>query len=293
MKSEPIAVIKNKPDINHIEVLGDGEVHLTWDISIGAERYIIKRSKKSDCEFKKIAELASGITSFVDNTIPAEGIYWYKITAQKSMGAEKPLSKTCEAKSVNISSLEVPKMLSIKTDGKKTISFSWEGTNEADGYIILRRHSFMKGAIKIASVEKGITSYADSKFVPGQTFYYSIQSFIDDEDNTRYSNPSNELCSACLDMPEVLKIKRKHGKKIAAFVRLTSGAEGYILLRSENENEGFKEIKRTTSISSLTLTDKGARGTKGAYYAVAAFKKCEGKDIVGPMTKPFYIKYKI
>lgn len=293
MKSDHISVIKNKPEINRIEILIDGNVKITWKEAVGAEKYIIKRSLKSDFEFKKIAEISADKLEFTDSTIKKEGIYWYRITAHKSNGAEKPFSKTGESRSINISSLAAPHMLSIKSDGKKTVDFSWNSNEKFDGYIILRRHHFMRNAVKTDTVASDCNSYTDSNVILGQLLYYSVQGYkVETDGSIRYSNPSNELCSACIDKAQILSIKRKMFKKVFFSLRLTAGADGYVLFKSYSENGEFKEVKRTKGLAALTLEDKGESGKNGAFYTVSAYKMCEEKEIIGPQTKPVYVNYK-
>lgn len=287
-----IYAISNKPDF--ISLLSENSrVIMSWKEARGAEKYIIKRSKKSDCEFKKVGEVPFGTTSFTDETVPDEGLYWYRITAYRDMGEAKPLSKNGEAESINITSLSEPKPLSLRVGKGKSITFSWEGGSEADGYIVLRRHSFMKRPLKIGITEKGVCSFTDTDYANGPLYFYSVQGFKKNGKDIRYSHPSRELSTASLQPTKITLTERKHFKKVVFTLRLTSGADGYILYTSDKEKGEYKEAARTSGFDSFILTHKGEKGQKGAYYRAAAYKKNGKEDITGPLTKPLYIKYKL
>lgn len=293
MNGELTPVIRNRPDITHIEVDAEGNVLISWKEADGAERYVIQRSEKADCEFKKVGGVSAGTLLFADKTVEKESIYWYRIVAVRSNGAEKNIKKNSEPRSINISSIAAPLVKSVKTDGKKKITFTWESDENADGYIVLRRHSFMKNGVKIASCKKDELSFCDTDAAKGTLFYYSVQSYLSEDGHIRYSNPSKELCSAVLGKTQALEILRKHRKKVFFALRLTAGADGYILLKAAEENGDFSECARTSGIDSLSLSDKGGRGEKGAYYCAAAYKKAGDKEIVGPKTKAVYVRYKL
>lgn len=293
MKSDKKSKIKNSPDISLIEVLGDCSVSIKWEKATGADTYVIQRSKKPDCEFKKLATVAREARTYVDNSIENEGMYWYKIVAQRAEGDGKTTKKACEATSVNISSIEAPVLGEISASLENGISFSWNCEAKVDGFYIFRRHDFMKNAVKIDEVPADQLSYTDKKSVNGPLYYYSVQGVIeDDEDNLRYSKVSNELACVNLDKTKITAIKRKFGKKVIFTLRLTSGAEGYILYKSAEESGTYEPVFETHSIESFYCVDKGEKKEKGAFYKAACFRTVDGKQIAGPMSEPVFVKYR-
>ena len=287
-----IYAISNKPDFTSL-LSENGKVVMSWKEAKGAQKYIIKRSKKPDCEFKKVGEVPFGTNCFEDTTVPDEGLYWYRITAYRDMGEAKPLSKNNEAESINITSLSEPKPLSLGVGKGKSITFSWEGGSEADGYFVLRRHSFMKRPLKIGQTEKGVCSFTDTDYANGPLYFYSVQSFKKKGGNIRYSHPSREISTASLQSTKITLTERMHFKKVRFTLRLTSGADGYILYTSDKESGEYKEAAKTEGFDSFILTHKGEKGQKGAFYRAAAYKKNGEEEITGPLTKPLYIKYKL
>lgn len=287
-----IYAISNKPDFTSL-LFENGKVVMTWREAAGAEKYIIKRSKKADCEYKKVAEVPFGTTSFEDESVSDEGLYWYRITAYRDMGDAKPLSKNSEAESINITTLFEPEPLSLRVGKGKSITFSWKGTSEADGYIVLRRHSFMKRPLKIGTTEKGVCSFTDTDYANGPLYFYSVQGFKKKGKELRYSHPSREISTASLQTTKITLAERKHFKRVRFTLRLTSGADGYILYSSDKERGEYKEVGKTEGLDSFILTHKGEKGQKGAFYKACAYKKNGKEEITGPLTKPLYIKYKL
>ena len=292
MKSEKKAKIKNSPEIDIIEVLGDCSVSIKWEKATGADTYVVQRSKFADSEFKKIATVAREERTYVDNSIEKEGMYWYRIVAQRAEGDGKTTKKVCEAVSVNISSIEAPTLCNITHSLEDGIKLFWTSEAKVDEFYIFRRHSFMKRAVKIDSVPGDQLTYTDKKSVNGPLYYYSVQGVIEDEDNLRYSKESNEIACANLDRTNFLTIKRKFGKKVIFSLRLTAGADGYILYKITKEDGEYLPVAQTNSISDIILTDKGAKKEKGAFYKAACFKVIDGENVPGPKSEAVFVKYK-
>lgn len=287
-----IYAINNKPDFESL-AFENGKVIMSWKEARGAEKYIIKRSKKADCEFKKVGEVSFGTTYFEDTSVVDEGLYWYRITAYRDMGDAKPLSKNSESESVNITTLSEPKPLSLRVGKGKSITFSWDDKSNVDGYIILRRHSFMKRPLKIGTAEKGICSFTDTDYANGPLYFYSVQSYKKSGKNIIYSHPSKEISTASLSETKITLAEKKHFKKVVFTLRMTSGADGYILYNSDTEKGEYKEVARTTGFDNFILIHKGEKGMKCAFYKACAYKKNGTEELYGPFTKPLFIKYKL
>lgn len=288
-----IYAIKNKPDFTSL-YSEEGKIIMSFKEAEGAEKYIIKRSKKADCEFKKIGEVPFGTTVFEDKTVTDEGLYWYRVTAYRDMGEAKPLSKNGEAKSINLTSIVSPEPVSIRVGKGKSITFSWDGgSKNVDGYIVLRRHSFMKRPLKIATVEKAMTSFTDTDYSNGPTYFYSVQGFKKNGSNISFSHPSAEISTAALSETKIVSAEIKHFKKVIFTLRLTSGADGYILYTSDKENGKYNEVYRTEGFDNFTLIHKAEKSQKYAYYKACAYKINGDEILKGPLTEPLFIKYKL
>ncbi|MCM1364878.1 MAG: hypothetical protein NC122_06830 [Faecalibacterium sp.] len=291
-----VPAIKNKPDITTLDVLGNGTVLIKWDMSVGADKYLVKRSKEKDSGYEKIATVKKKFTQYLDENIGGEGIFWYKISAwKKGPEGEKAIQKHSDPVQADVSIIRPPIAKEITQSGEKDISFKWtKGKDEVDGYVILRRYNFMDKPIEIARVNKDTFEYTDKATVTGQLYHYSVQGYLSDETGSqkRYGLPSEELSMICFDSPKVLATKRGFGKKVSFELRLTTGADRYVLLRSDEENGEYTEVARTDELYSLKLTDTGAKKKKTAYYKAACLKITDNSEFMGPATEAIQVKYK-
>ncbi|MCM1544248.1 MAG: hypothetical protein NC110_03015 [Ruminococcus sp.] len=293
---EKVSAIKNKPDIVSLDVLGNGTVMIKWDMSVGADKYIVRRSKEKDSGYEKVGTVKKKFTQFLDETIGCEGTFWYKISAwKKGPEGEKAIQKHSDPVKAEVSVIKPPKSEAICEAKNKSICFKWShGEDKVNGYVVLRRYSFMDKPIEIARVESNVTEYTDTSAVAGQLYYYSVQGYLKDESetNTRYGLASEELALICLDCPKIMSVKCRHGRKVEFSIRLTTGADGYVLLHSDEENGDYLEVSRTKEEFSLNVTDVGAKRKKFGYYKVACVKSADGSEFLGPVTAPVQVKYK-
>lgn len=296
MINDDIIAIRNSPDIYFASVAPDKSVQIKWDKAQGAQRYIVRRKREEDSTFTVIAKLDSSELSYTDTKIESEGIYVYKVTAERPVPNEKPIKKAGETKSINITSIEAPVIKDVKSDYEKDgISVKFSGVSGVDGYNIIKRYPAMSRGVRTGAVTNEQSEYLDKKIQKGVLYYYSVEAFKrsgEHGDEITYSNPSEEICSVLLDKVEVIKIKRKLYKNVSISIRLSSGADGYILYKSNAQDGEYKEIARTKSISDLTLTAKGEKKEKGAYFKVTCYKKSDDNaEFTGPFGDAFYVKY--
>lgn len=294
---EKAPAIKNKPDISTLDVLGNGTVKIEWDMSVGADKYLVKRSREKDSGYEKIATVKKKFTHYLDESIGGEGTFWYKISAwKKGPEGEKAFQLHSAPVKAEVSVIKPPKAETICKIGYKDINFKWSaGEDEVDGYVILRRYSFMDKPIEIARVDKNTMEYTDMATVAGQLYYYSVQGYISDATGThkRYGLSSEELSMICFDCPKVLSVNRKFGRKVSFDIRLTSGSDCYILLKSDKEDGEYSEVARTKEPFELKVSDVGEKKQKSAYYKIACVKLADNAEFTGPTTDAMQVKYKI
>ena len=274
-----IRPIKNAPEFTSVEILPGRNVRLSWCDAVGADKYVIVRFSTVEDEVikEKLEVLDVGQNSYVDTTIEDDGLFEYKVIAKKKLGPKQWARKLSRPVRANIVSVEAPVLDSIENIGK-SIKISWNKDENIYGYVVLRRFSFMKKAIPIATLANGENEYTDKKFAEGQLLYYSIQSIISDGDSFSFSKPSNELCSTILPVPHILKKKKNLTGKVTVSVRLCAGADGYILFRRKIDDEKPKEISRTKGIASFDLSDSGKKPHGPLLYSVACFKTLDEEN---------------
>lgn len=292
MNDGKLTEIKNKPEILSVVVNGDdGSVFLKWCPAVGADKYVIQRKATDDDGFEKVGTVKYDVTEFLDCSVPGVGEYQYRIVAKKTFKDQKAKKKASETESVSIKQLPPVCFEKVVSDDK-SVSLSWKTDKDVDGYVVYRRYSFMKKPLELADLEKDESSFVDDNPVKGQLYYYSIRSFCQNEDSRVFSAHGTEEPVIIMGEAFLLKSERLHRRKIRFSFRLTAGADGYAVFRSDSENGNFEQTVKTEGQFILECTDIGEKGAKGAYYCFACYRDVDGKTVYGKKTKPIYIKYK-
>ncbi|MBQ8028334.1 MAG: hypothetical protein IJ262_02875 [Clostridia bacterium] len=291
MSENEIFAIDQRPEITRISADGN-MVTLNWTTQEGIDKYIIRRSLSSAEGFEKIAVLSGDTSEYCDKN-EGDGVYWYKVVAVRYSPEKEVIKKGSKVKSVTLCSLVSPTAEKISSGKKGKIILKWSYEEKADYFEVFKRYSFMNTHTYIGSVEGNKTSFADDNCIKGQLFYYSVTACVKEGETVKRSAHSNELCFVAFDKVPILEINRKHRKTVLFSLRLTAGADGYLLLRSDEENGEYKEVFRSCSVSDLILKDKGEKRKKGAFYKVACFKKTPDGDFIGPLSDSVFVKYKI
>ncbi|MGN1195945.1 MAG: fibronectin type III domain-containing protein, partial [Acutalibacteraceae bacterium] len=245
MNDGKLTEIKNKPEILSVVVNGDdGSVFLKWCPAVGADKYIIQRKATGDADFEKVGTVKETVTEFVDCSVPGEGEFQYRIVAKKTFKDKKAKKKISETEFVSIKQLS-PICFKKVTSNNKSVTLKWKSEKDVDGYVIYRRYSFMEKPLELANLEKDENIFVDESPVKGQLYYYSIRSFCQSDGSRIFSGHGAEEPVIILDKAFLLKSERLHRKKVRFSFRLTAGADGYAVFKSDSENGSFEQTART------------------------------------------------
>lgn len=276
--------IKVSPKIKSISLNDDNKLLIKWSKSPLAEKYAVKRATEPMGKYEELKWVKK--CEYIDETAEENTNYWYKITAWKKLDGKKTSTKTSAVKAAVISDIKAPQSLLAKADNKKTaITLNWENIEGTDGCIIGRRNDFFSQIIPIARLDGSKNSFLDTSIVPGQVYHYSLQHFKKQEDKLLYGNFCKEVAAVCLDCGSVLSVKSIIDKRAEVYLRVVAGADGYIVERSEKENEGFSEVGRTNGGLEIRFYDKLPKGLKGYYYRCRAYKTVGDKEFVSQPSK--------
>ena len=94
-----------------------------------------------------------------------------------------------------------------------------------------------------------------------------------------------------MDYPVVLGRKRSLSGKVAFSLRLTAGADGYVLFRSSSADGEYKEAARQEGIDSLYIETRREGKEKTAFFRLACYKKDGDREFIGPMGPVTEIKF--
>ena len=290
MSAEMKNQIKGRPEITTATETSDGAVSLAWKETVGVQKYIVEKFDRETQRFFRYAALDAETRTFLDTDVEPGTIYRYRIAAKRKNPDGEVLVRRGSIVSVALTSKDSVRLLKAEHPAFGVAKLAWEGAENVDGYRINRRNATISKPLPLAYVDSKSTTFVDRSCVSGQIYFYSVQSFrqSDAEDDPVFSQNGNELMIVNLDVPEILA-KKKRGSTVEFQLRITAGADGYVLLRSDSEDGPFIEVARTKKITDLKLTDKGGRSHGGSYYAVACVNQFDGEEYLGPKSKVLHI----
>lgn len=272
------------PKIIHTTVSGGG-INLQWTEVPGAEKYCVKRSDSSNGEYETVKWVKE--TAYTDKAVKENKTYWYRIIAQKNLDGKKT-SKTASPIAAKIfSSIPAPSDIKASCNSKGVIKLKWKADDNITCFVVNRRNDFFEQIIPIGKV-KG-NKFTDKDVVSGQIYHYSVQSITETPTGTMEGNYSKEVSCVFVDKSEILQAKAALFKNVDLKVRIVAGADGYIFERSE-DGKSFYEVGRTESGTDIRLRDKAEKAFCVYYYRVRAYKKLDGKEVVGEESQKVKVK---
>ena len=288
MSLDVITKLKASPKIKSITPTEDKKLLIKWTEVEGAEKYGVKRAV-SDCgEFEHIAWCKK--LSFTDEDIKENTTYRYKIMAHKKLEGKKTSTKLSAVKAAVISDIPAPGSLTAQAGKGPAISLKWEKCEGADGYIVNRRNDFYSQILPIARTTDN--HFTDEKVVYGQPCHYSVQPVISSPDGEIQGNFSKEVHSVCIDKGQILSAEAHFGRKIHLTLRIVTGADCYLIERSESEDGPWQQVYTTANALEYRITDKVPRSHKTYYYRTRAMKKVLGENFYGNYCKTVRIRSK-
>jgi hypothetical protein len=152
---------------------GDARVALTWNPSVNANSYTVKRGTASGAE-STIATLLSA-TSYTDGSVTNGTTYYYVVTAVGS-GGESGSSNEASATPVApapVAPPATPTLAASTGPGAKKITLTWSSSAGATSYAVARSQTSGGPYTTIASGVTG-TTYQNTGLSSGATYYYVV-----------------------------------------------------------------------------------------------------------------------
>lgn len=198
---------------------------------------------------------------------PSEpGIYYVVATVAADDNYRETVSEPAK---LTIKPRVVPSMKGEnKVDGVK---LTWGKVEEADGYILYRRHTGGENEVLKTFNKNTILTYKDTTPSSGVKYYYNIVSFANDDDGTKIKSNKRATARVVLHMVPTLT-NVYNGVKVSWKLVNDSSAKGFYIYRKVSGESKYKkiatinEVKRTNS-----WTDKNVTNGKKVYYYVQAY----------------------
>ena len=212
------------PTLKTITNAADG-VKLNWKNNAFAKTYRIYR-KEASTDYKLIAKVEGGTTSFVDKTAKNGVTYTYTIASQSGDYRSKA-SKT----ELTINFVSQVKKLSVK-NSPNSVTLSWSKINKAVGYVVWRKTAGTSDWVKVATV-KNAQKFVDKKTAYGKKNYYKIYAYIKADNPGAFSdvvsvysvNPNKKMVALTFDdgpyrpvTNQILDALKKYNARATFFV---------------------------------------------------------------------------
>lgn len=141
-------------------------IGLTWDASIGATGYVVKRATSSSGAFVQIASTAA--TSYTDSKVSNGVIYYYVVSSLA------PDGESADSGPASASPLVIPPVPGnvVATAGDAQVELGWSASDGAASYIVKRGTSNLGPFTQVATTTT--PSYVDASVVNGTAYFYVV-----------------------------------------------------------------------------------------------------------------------
>ena len=170
---------------------GIGRVALSWsavddDDLIG---YNVYRATRPDQTFEQLQgdgsdAFTTGRTSFVDSTVTAGELFYYKVAAVTSaLQSERSAFVSGRADADEVAPASPSDLVAIADDTQALVTLSWAGTRLDQGggtltglssYILFRGKGSSTALATLDTIDAGSTGYTDAAVQAATTYYYAV-----------------------------------------------------------------------------------------------------------------------
>ena len=261
----------------YVQMTKYNTLQLSWNASGDAKTYEVYYSTSPDSGYKKAKTTKS--TTYKFTKAKCGQTYYFKIRTYEKIGKVKYYSDYCAAVSGRTVLTGTPTVYVSKTK-YNSVTIKWSKVKNTKKYEIYYATS-PDGPYQLLKTQGG-TSYTHKKLTTGVTYYYKVRATRD----YFYGEYSN-VTSGRPVLGELKNLKVKTGtNQLKISWKSVSGAQAYVLMRSDSADGDYVEISRAKKTS---YTDKGLQAGTTYYYKVYAIAGIYQTNTLGPTgqtTKP-------
>lgn len=288
-----------KTNFTKIKAKSGKKVTLTWKKVSQAEGYLIYRKDSEDGKYNQIGKVTSGKTLTYTDTVKSNNkTYTYKIQAYNTNNGKQGVGAYSSTKSAK--TLAKAKITGITSSNEDMLKISWKKVSGAKGYTISRSTSKNSGYKKIDTVT-GKTSYTDDTVKAGKTYYYKVEAYNVNSGTKGYGGASDAVAGKTAKRTKITSIVSTNEKTLTIKWNKITGAYGYRIKRSTDEDGTYKVVKTIKSGNTTSYKDTSVKAGKTYYYTVETMVKtgdniCYSGDsasVEGRTAKKAKIKYAV
>lgn len=290
-----------KTNFTKIEAKSGKKVALTWKKVSQAEGYLIYRKDSEDGKYNQIGKVTSGKTLTYTDTVKSNNkTYTYKIQAYNTNNGKQGVGAYSSTKSAK--TLAKAKITGITSSNEEVLKISWNKVSGAKGYIISRSTKKDSGYSEIDTVSgEKTTSYTDDTVKAGKTYYYKVEAYNVNSGTKGYGGASDAVAGKTAKRTKITSIVSTNEKTLTIKWNKITGAYGYRIKRSTDEDGTYKVVKTIKSGNTASYKDTSVKAGKTYYYTVETMVKtgdniCYSGDsasMEGRTAKKAKIKYAV
>lgn len=290
-----------KTNFTKIEAKSGKKVALTWKKVSQAEGYLIYRKDSEDGKYNQIGKVTSGKTLTYTDTVKSNNkTYTYKIQAYNTNNGKQGVGAYSSTRSAK--TLAKAKITGITSSDEEVLKISWKKVSGAKGYIISRSTKKDSGYSEIDTVSgEKTTSYTDDTVKAGKTYYYKVEAYNVNSGTKGYGGASDAVAGKTAKRTKITSIVSTNEKTLTIKWNKITGAYGYRIKRSTDEDGTYKVVKTIKSGNTTSYKDTSVKAGKTYYYTVETMVKtgdniCYSGDsasMEGRTAKKAKIKYAV
>ena len=261
----------------YVQMTKYNTLQLSWNASGDARTYEVYYSTSPDSGYKRATSTKK--TTYKFTKAKCGQTYYFKIRTYEKIGKVKYYSDYCAAVSGRTVLTGTPTVYVSKTK-YNSVTIKWSKVPSTKKYEIYYSTS-PDGEYTLLKSQGG-TSYTHKKLTTGVTYYYKVRPTRD----YFYGEYSN-VTSGRPVLGELKNLKVRTGtNQLKISWKSVSGAQSYVLMRSDRADGDYVEISRAKKTS---YTDKGLQAGTTYYYKVYAVAGIYQTNTLGPAgeaTKP-------
>jgi len=178
-----------KASITSIKATAYNSAKITWNKVDGAKKYQVYRATSKNGTYKRV--ITTTKTTFANSNLTTGKTYYYKVRAVRYVNDKAKHGAYSTIKRVT-PKLTTPVLSTIKAEGEKTITITWNKVAGAEKYQIYRATSQSGSYENIKTVTA--CSYTDTSLTGGKTYYYKIRA-VRGNYQSNYSNIKNMIAN--------------------------------------------------------------------------------------------------
>ena len=290
-----------KTNFTKVEAKSGKKVALTWEKVSQAEGYLIYRKDSEDGKYNQIGKVTSEKTLTYTDTVKSNNkTYTYKIQAYNTNNGKQGVGAYSSTKSAK--TLAKAKITGITSSNEEVLKISWNKVSGAKGYIISRSTKKDSGYSEIDTVSgEKTTSYTDDTVKAGKTYYYKVEAYNVNSGTKGYGGASDAVAGKTAKRTKITSIVSTNEKTLTIKWNKITGAYGYRIKRSTDEDGTYKVVKTIKSGNTTSYKDTSVKAGKTYYYTVETMVKtgdniCYSGDsasMEGRTAKKAKIKYAV